>query len=217
MKSIVLLSSGLDSLVNTAMAISKGYELEALTFDYGQRAALPEIERSAEICRIYDIKHHVIPLPWLADITQTSLVSTDRAVPDFDKERLDDLEYAEDTARAVWVPNRNGVFLNIAAAMAEAKGFESVLVGFNKEEGATFPDNTPDFLARANEAFEFSTLAKIKVISFTTDMDKQDIVQAARYLNAPIDLAWPCYYGGRTLCGKCESCVRFFRATGKTI
>src|SRR5204862_304097 len=66
---------------------------------------------------------------------------------------------AHETARAVWVPNRNGILVNIAAGFAESLGAASVVVGFNREEAETFPDNTLDFAAAATAALGFSTLS----------------------------------------------------------
>lgn len=212
MNAIVLLSAGLDSLVNTAIALSQGWQLEALTFDYGQRASRREQEYAARICQHYNIRHQVVALPWLAEITSTALVSSAQDIPDYDQDKLDDKAYAGQTARAVWVPNRNGVFINIAASFAEARGIEKILVGFNREEAVTFPDNSVDYLERVNQSLTYSTLSQVQVSCFTLNNDKKEIAAIARQLEVPLDLAWPCYYGGETLCGQCESCRRFARA-----
>ena len=211
-KAIVLLSSGLDSLVNTAMAIEDGYTVETITFDYGQRAATKEKEYAARICQFYNIRHTVIDLPWLAAVTATALVKADKQVPEFDPTRFEDNEYQQETAKAVWVPNRNGVFINIAASLAEARQIRNIIVGFNKEEAATFPDNTVEYIDKVNEALAYSTLSKVKVICFTSHMNKREIMNKAKELSVPLDLCWPCYHAGDTLCGVCESCVRFKRA-----
>ena len=57
----------------------------------------------------------------------------------------------------MWVPNRNGVFIAIAAAFAESLGADLVVTGFNAEEAATFPDNSAAFAAAATESLRFST------------------------------------------------------------
>ena len=79
-KSVILLSGGLDSLVSLGLA-QKEYNVKlALTFDYGQKSAQDEIEASARISKYYGLKHEVITLEWLKNITTTSLVS-DKDVP----------------------------------------------------------------------------------------------------------------------------------------
>ncbi len=214
LKSVVLLSAGLDSTVNFKKAFDEGVITTALTFDYGQRAAAMEAEMSAAICKRFGVDHRVIRLDWLADITQTALV--DDAVELPSPSNLDDDAETRASAQAVWVPNRNGIFINIAGAFAESSGAAMVVAGFNAEEARTFPDNSPQFIAAANKFLSLSTLSRPKVVSFTSGMDKTQIVSLAREIGAPLEYAWPCYRGGRDLCRTCESCQRMFRALRKS-
>ena len=103
-KGIVLLSGGLDSLVSLGLGIKEYGVSLALTFDYGQKSAEYEINSSRAICKYYGIEHKVIKLGWLENITHTALVS-DSEIPEGSK--LDNLEQS---AKSVWVPNRNGLF-----------------------------------------------------------------------------------------------------------
>lgn len=137
-KAIVLLSAGLDSTVSF-MAIRQKYEVRlALTFDYGQRAAKSEIEYSRKICERYGVVHQAIKLDWLAAITNTALVNREAEIPSLDIGELDSvLGRTLETANAVWVPNRNGVFISIAAAFAESFGADLIVTGFNAEEAAS--------------------------------------------------------------------------------
>jgi 7-cyano-7-deazaguanine synthase len=114
----------------------------------------------------------------------------------------------------VWVPNRNGVLINTAAAFAERLGAERVVVGFNREEAATFPDNSADYLERASRALELSTATQARVFCYTIDWDKSTIVRRLReeIADFPFDLLWSCYEGGTVRCGVCESCRRLERA-----
>ena len=115
MRSIALLSSGLDSAVAFKMTYDiTGVEL-AITFDYGQRAAKKEVERAKAICDRFHVRHEIIKLPWLKAITATALVNKKAAVPTPAAADLDDIKgKALETAHLVWVPNRNGAFINIA-------------------------------------------------------------------------------------------------------
>ncbi len=213
MPAVVLLSGGLDSTVAFKAALDAGGVALALTFDYGQRAAAREIERARAIAARFDVAHRAIELAWLAEITRTALVARDRPLPrPAGAADLDDPERARASAAAVWVPNRNGVFVNIAAAFAEALGADRVVVGFNREEGATFPDNTEDYARAATAALGWSTLSKVRVDAPTAALDKVEIVRLGRRIGAPLDLVWPCYEGGAEPCGTCESCRRFERA-----
>ncbi|MEW6355396.1 MAG: 7-cyano-7-deazaguanine synthase QueC [Planctomycetota bacterium] len=214
MKTISLLSGGLDSTVNFKRAMDEGGATLALTFDYGQRAARREIEAAHAIASRFDVAHKVIALPWLAEITTTALVDLGKDLPTPSDAELDTA--GKRTAAAVWVPNRNGIFINIAAAHAEAMGCDTVVVGFNSEEGATFPDNTPEFVGASNGALAYSTMTKVRVICHTIEMSKAQVVRFGRKIDAPIDLVWPCYEAGPELCWKCESCRRFRRALVQT-
>jgi 7-cyano-7-deazaguanine synthase len=213
-KFVVLLSAGLDSTVNFYAAKNEGDVAMALTFDYGQRAAKKEIEHAAEISRRGGVPHRVLALPWFRDFTKTSLVDTSMAIPTGKAKSvsIDDMNVSAESAKAVWVPNRNGIFLNIAAAFAEGLGADAVVPGFNLEEAATFPDNSEDYLLAASESFRFSTSNQVKVHCFTSHMMKSEIVALGRRLGVPFDLIWTCYFGGDAPCGECESCLRFKRA-----
>lgn len=211
-KTVVLLSSGLDSTVNFVQAY-RDHEIKiALTFNYNQRAANREIEQSRKICERFGVRHNVIDLPWLADITTTSLVNKTQVVPTGSQLAIDDLKVSQESARAVWVPNRNGVFLNIAASFAEALGADCVVPGFNREEATTFPDNSSEYLSALDASFQFSTFARVRTLCFTQNMNKKEIVALGRQLGAPFELMWPCYFSGENICGECESCLRFRRA-----
>lgn len=199
-KSIILLSGGLDSLV--ALGYSKkhtDYNVElALTFDYGQKAVEQEISTSKNICNYYEIKHKVIKLDWLKEITQTALVS-DEGIP---SENL----HTKQSAESVWVPNRNALFLNIAASFCDSFGYNYILYGANKEEAGTFPDNTELFREQISELFKTSTLVHPQVIAPLIIYNKNDIVRIAVEDKVPLELVRSCYNSGEKHCGKCESC-----------
>jgi len=210
---VVLLSGGLDSAVNLHMAKEKASPMLCLTFDYGQRAARREIEAARRLSKHYGVKHRVIKLDWLKRLTSAPIVRRGARLPHPEEDELDDIEgAARETARLVWVPNRNAVFINIAAAFAEAMDCDGVVVGFNAEEGATFPDNSREFLKAANDALRYSTLKGVKVICYTSRMKKTGIIRLAKRQGVPLNLVWYCYEGGRVPCRRCESCVRFERA-----
>jgi len=210
-KSVILLSGGLDSFVSLALT-KEEYNVElALTFDYGQKSVEKEIEASKSICECYKIQHKVIKLDWLKEITQTALVS-DKEIPVTDLTDLLSDDFVENSAASVWVPNRNGAFLNIAAAYADSYDYDYIIFGANKEEGTTFPDNTQEFIDRINAAFEYSTQKKPKAYAPLINLFKNDIVKSAVEHYVPLELTRSCYSTKDNHCGVCESCVRLKRA-----
>ncbi len=208
---MVLLSAGLDSTVNLYRAAEESQVLLALTFNYGQRAALREIEHAAKLAKAIGTRHRVIDLPWFRDFTKTSLVDSSMDIPTTGVS-IDDHIASTHSAKAVWVPNRNGIFLNIGAAFAEGLLADWLVPGFNFEEAQTFPDNSEAYLQAATRSLQFSTANQVQVRCFTTDLTKPQIVKLGRKLKVPFDLIWTCYFGDEKQCGRCESCLRFDRA-----
>jgi 7-cyano-7-deazaguanine synthase len=110
------------------------------------------------------------------------------------------------------VPNRNGVFVNVAAAFAESLGARDVVTGFNLEEAATFPDNSTEFMKCASGALALSTANHVRLVSPTARLDKAGIVRLGVRTGAPLAHVWSCYEAGPRMCGSCESCARLVRA-----
>ena len=214
LKSIILLSGGLDSAANLAFAHHFDAPNLALTVDYGQRAVTQEIHAAKDLANYYEIAHQVLDLKWLGSLGTSALTSSEIEIPKMESNDLDDLKVTEKTAKSVWVPNRNGLLINAAAAIAEAKSIPQVVVGFNKEEAATFPDNSSQFLGVITLSLKYSTRNGVKVACYTDGMVKKEIVQAIRKLpkKFPFEKVWSCYHGGEKMCGECESCKRFYRA-----
>jgi 7-cyano-7-deazaguanine synthase len=202
LKSIILLSSGLDSLVSAAIACRRTTPLFALTFDYGQRAAKMEILNARKICRCLKLRHKVIRLPFFEDFAGRSLLGKGKRVAAGRFLKLQD----------VWVPNRNALFINIAAAYAEQFKADLIVTGFNREEAAEFPDNTSAFVSAVNRSLTFSTLHRVKAVSYVQGRRKKDIYRLGTKLGAPLQYVYSCYLGGKKMCGRCASCRRLLRA-----
>lgn len=210
-KSVVLLSAGLDSTVNLAQAVEETEVKMALTFDYGQRAAQRERALSQKISAHYKVPHRIIELPWLKGV-RSALTDVTKAIPKVKVKDLDDKKKMRLSAKLVWVPNRNGIFVNIAAGFAEFAGANLIVAGFNAEEGATFPDNSSKFVKVANNLLQYSTLNVIEVISYTQHQIKSEIAARGIELGIPFQYIWSCYENGPMMCGKCEPCVRLIAA-----
>ncbi len=194
-KSIVLLSGGLDSALNLALASRYRRPAMALTFDYGQRAAVREVRAAERLCRFYGVPYRVVKLPWLGELAPRAIVEAGAPLPS----RRADVD-------AVWVPNRNGVFLAVAAAFAERLGSPAVVAGFNAEEAARFPDNSRAFVSASNRALRYSTRGRVRVVSYTSAADKAAIAEKAAALGVPLHYIYPCYGEGPRPCGRCTSC-----------
>jgi 7-cyano-7-deazaguanine synthase len=211
-KAVVLLSGGMDSTVNLLAARQESQVVLAITFDYGQRAAEKEIQVASKLAEHLKIPHRVLSLPFFKEFGQSSLVDTKKQIPTGSAVSIDDLKVSNQTAQSVWVPNRNGIFLNVAAGFAETLKADWIVPGFNKEEAATFPDNSKEFLKAASESLSFSTSNQVEVKCFTTDLDKTEIAALGQKLGIDWNWIWPCYFNMDAWCGQCESCQRSKRA-----
>lgn len=209
---VVLLSGGLDSAVNLFCAHQHSKVLLALTFNYGQRASEKEVSASRKLCQFLGVSHQVVTLPFFTEFSNSALTNAQAKIPMGAEVDVDSLRVSQKTASAVWVPNRNGIFLNIAAGFAEGLGASHVVPGFNIEEAQTFPDNSEAFLQTLNDSFSFSTSSKVKTHCWTTNLNKSQIVALGKTLATPFADIWPCYESMEKWCGRCESCLRSLRA-----
>jgi 7-cyano-7-deazaguanine synthase len=82
------------------------------------------------------------------------------------------------------------------------------VTGFNRGEAVEFPDNSQDYVERVNRALELSTRNRVRVESFTIDLDKRAILRLGLELHAPLSIVWSCYRSGQRMCGRCASCRR---------
>lgn len=207
-RAVALLSGGLDSGVAAGLFRAAGGDLlQALFVDYGQRAAGPEASASQRLAERWQVPWRRVAMPWLQEVGKlagSALLDTTTALPTGTAERPGDA----DSAARVWVPARNAVFVAVAAAFAEALAADQVLAGFNREEAATFPDNSAAFVAAGTAFLALGTRSQVAVASPTLAMDKRQIVAAARSLGLAASDFWSCYAAGPGPCGVCESCLR---------
>ncbi len=204
---VVILSGGLDSTVALAEVLTQRPVSLVLTFDYGQRAFAKEKAAASALSKHYQLTHEVIDLPWLAQAVPQALQPGVKS--DADPMALS----------TVWVPNRNGVFLNIAASFAEARQSSAVVFGANAEEGVDFPDNAPAFTQAITRSLAYSTLNQVKVLTPVGHLNKPEILALGLKLHAPLNHIWSCYQEGEQHCGQCASCRRLrnaILANGKT-
>ncbi len=199
---IILLSGGLDSLVSLDIARKKCTITRALTFDYGQKAFHEEKLAAIEICKYYKVQNEIIELPFLKKMLNNALTNPNN----------DEL----DNFNSVWIPNRNGLFLNIAASYCDNYNIDYIIFGANKEEARDFDDNSKDFVEIADNFFKYATLKNPQVYAPCIDMDKTAIVNYAIENNTPLKFLKSCYNSkentNKKHCGKCMSCKLLYNA-----
>ncbi len=215
-KAVVLLSGGLDS--STCMAIAKrdGYEVYALSFDYGQRHDR-ELESARAIAEHFGAKEHIIMKTDLDRIGGSALTDDSIDVP----ENRDE-EHMSDEIPVTYVPARNTILLSYALAYAEVKDCDAIYIGANALDYSGYPDCRPEYYRAFEEVARLGTKRgvegrPIEIKYPLIDMSKADIIRTGMELGVPYELTWSCYKGGEKACGVCDSCklrLKGFREAG---
>jgi len=205
MKAVVLVSGGLDSTTCLGIAREKGFELYALTFNYGQRHN-HELNSSKMIVDFFNIHDHSIIDIDLAKFGGSAL--TDQI--DIPKKRdLSDMAEIPVT----YVPARNTVFLSLALAWAEVLGSFDIFIGVNALDYSGYPDCRPEYISSFEKTANLATKASVSGSSFRVhtpliDMTKSEIIKVGIGLGIDYGLTSSCYdpnQGGNP-CGLCDAC-----------
>lgn len=205
-EAIVLLSGGLDSSTVLALAQERGYEVVALTFDYGQKHKR-ELNSSRKISRHFKAKEHIIVPLNLGELLRSSLTRESMPIPENRTE-----EEISTGVPSTYVPSRNIIFLSIAASIAESRGAEALFIAANSVDFSGYPDCTAEFMAAFQRTLDIGTKAGregrgIRIEAPILTKSKGDIVREAVRLKVPLEETWSCYEGGVKACGKCDSCL----------
>lgn len=215
-EAVVLLSGGLDSSTVLAMAEERGFDVIALTFDYGQKHKR-ELNSARKIAKHFKAREHVvIPLD-LGRHIRSALTQDSMSIP-----QRESVAEAGSAIPDTYVPSRNIIFLSIGASIAESRGAEAVFIAANAVDFSGYPDCTPEFIKVFQKTLDVGTRAgkegrAVSVEAPILNLGKAEIVKEALRLKVPLELTWSCYKGGAKACGRCDSCLlrlRGFREAG---
>lgn len=197
----MLLSGGLDSMVCAALAREAGFQVLALTVDYGQRHRV-ELEAAERIAASLAAQHFVLPLDLSA--FGGSALTADIAVPKVE---------GGNAIPVTYVPARNTVFLSVALAWAEAAGARDLFIGVNALDYSGYPDCRPEFVGAFEALANLATKAGVDGDRFTVHapllrMTKADIAREAARLGLDAGLSHSCYDPSPdgAACGACDAC-----------
>lgn len=205
-EAVVLLSGGLDSSTVLAIALERGYDVVALTFDYGQRHRR-ELESARLVAEHFGVKEHIVLRLELGPLLSSALTRPWLEIPE-GRAR----ERAVHDIPSTYVPSRNIIFLSIASSIAESRGSEAVFIAANAVDFSGYPDCTPAFIEAFQRVLDVGTRAGvqgrgIRVEAPLLAKSKRDIVLEAVRLRVPLEKTWSCYKGGTKACGRCDSCM----------
>ncbi len=199
-KAICILSGGMDSTLASYMAKNDGYEIIAVHFNYGQRTQVRELKAFRDICEDLKIlEKYEVDIPFFTQIGASALTDKNIDVP---------TGGIETGVPITYVPFRNGIFLSIAAAIAEKEEATAMYIGVVQEDSSGYPDCTDEFIANMKKAINQGTRedTHIDIITPLVHLSKAQIVLEAIKLNVPLEHTWSCYKEENKACGICDSC-----------
>ena len=205
---VILLSGGLDSTTTAAIARHEGFELYALSVDYGQRHRF-ELDAAARVARAMGVRRHITVAADLSAIGGSALTAA-IAVP---KDRDEEVMAAE--IPVTYVPARNTVLLSLALGYAEVLGAADIFLGVNAVDYSGYPDCRGGFLAAFERLANLATKAgvegtlKFRIHAPLLHMTKAEIIARGTKLGVDYALTHTCYdpdAAGRA-CGRCDACI----------
>ena len=204
---VVILSGGMDSTIAMALCVEKygADNVRALTFNYGQKQSV-EIEKAKESTSKLGVKHKILDLGILGDISQgfSANVDTDIEMPTI-------TDVLGDPRPKTYVPNRNMILMSLAAAYAEVENIPNIVMGLQVHDEYGYHDTTQRFVDKINSTLSENRIIKIKILAPFALLSKHDELELCKEMGR-VDLlehTLTCYNPdneGRS-CGKCPSCA----------
>ncbi|MBI4595594.1 MAG: 7-cyano-7-deazaguanine synthase QueC [Candidatus Tectomicrobia bacterium] len=206
-KGVVLCSGGLDSTITMAMAKSQGFEIYALSFDYGQRHRV-ELESAIKVSQALNVREHLIMKIDMRAIGGSALTGSSQVPKNRSREEI------SGNIPITYVPARNTVFLSLALAWAEALEAEDIFIGVNALDYSGYPDCRPEYIeafqTMANLATKAGVEGRMKLIIHTPliSCTKAAIIKKGLELGIDFSLTHSCYDPSEegASCGRCDSC-----------
>ncbi|WP_158770626.1 MULTISPECIES: 7-cyano-7-deazaguanine synthase QueC [unclassified Paraglaciecola] len=196
-KVVVIFSGGMDSFTVLNMAVNDGYEVYALSFDYGQRHS-KELDYASRACQNLGVSHKIIDISAINELIGGSSLTSDIDIPEG--------HYAEESMKQTVVPNRNMILLSMAVGYAVSLDATKVFYGAHSGDHAIYPDCRPEFVERMNDVCAIANYEKVEIISPFLYQSKIDILTAGLNMGLDYNLTWTCYNGREKACGKCGAC-----------
>ena len=214
-KAVVLLSGGMDSTTALYIAKSEGYEVYAISFNYGQRHH-KELDCAKIIADKAGVKEHIIVNTNMDAWGGSALTDATISVPDSNINRS--------KIPITYVPARNMIFLSFAASYAEVVGAQDIFIGVSEVDYSGYVDCRQEFIDAMENAINFGTVCaveegkKIKIHAPLVRMSKSDEIKLGIKLGVDYSLTWTCYRGEDLACGTCDSCslrLKAFKEAGE--
>lgn len=209
MKTLVLLSGGVDSTTALHWAQREHSVVGALAFHYGSNHAASELACARYQAEQLGIPYCEVDIRSISRHLSSALLSGAQAIPTG--------SYDEENMKQTVVPFRNGIFLSVAAGIAESHGADAVTIAAHAGDHSLYPDCREEYMQAMGRAIELGTYAGVKILRPFIHMSKGEIVALGAELGVDFSHTYSCYCGGEQHCGRCGTCrerQEAFRAAG---
>lgn len=199
-KAVCVMSGGMDSTLSAHMMKRDGYKIIGVHFNYDQRTQTKELECFHKICNDLKVtKKYVLDLDFFKQLGASALTDKSIEVP---------TGGVEEGIPVTYVPFRNGIFLSMAAAIAEKEGAEVISIGVVEEDSSGYPDCRENYIKSMQESINLGTKdeTKIEIKMPLVHLQKSQIVEKSLELDVPLHHTWSCYKNEEFACGVCDSC-----------
>ncbi len=195
-----IMSGGMDSTLAMVDAKKKYKDIRILFFDWGHKAVKEEFEAIKKICKNKKIRIHT-----------NKIVRIKVPIHEWDKSVLTKGDPKDAAGENILVPERNLVFISLAASYARANGGGVLIVGFNYDE-RNYYDTNPKFVENLNTVFKYCNKkadGKIEIDDIVHDKNKIQIKNELNNLGI-LKLTYSCYAAGGPCNGirKCKACLK---------
>lgn len=199
-KAICVMSGGMDSTLSAYMMKQDGYEIITLHFNYEQKTQARELEAFNLISSKLGVQNsYVLDLDFFKKLGASALTDDSIKIP------TNGIEHG---VPVTYVPFRNGIFLSMAAAIAEKEGACVISIGVVEEDSSGYPDCRENYIKSMQNSINLGTKdeTNIEIKMPLVHLQKSQIVQKALDLDVPLHLTWSCYKNEDKACGVCDSC-----------
>ncbi len=204
LEAVVVFSGGQDSTTVLFAAIAQhgADKVAALSFDYGQRHRT-ELDAAREIAKLAGVEHRVLDL----SVLNACAISAQTRV-EIEVSATGGLGGLPST----FTPNRNMVFISLAASYAISRGAHRLYLGVCQTDFSGYPDCRREFIDAAEHAVRVGNVTgDFAILTPLMHMTKAETVQLSRALGPACEeavaLSVTCYHGKRPGCGSCPACL----------
>jgi 7-cyano-7-deazaguanine synthase len=196
-KVVVIYSGGMDSYTVLNKAMQKGYDVHAVSFNYGQRHS-KELLFAKKVCEQHNIEHKIVDISSIKQLIGGSALTDDIEVPEG--------HYEEESMKTTVVPNRNMIMLSMAVGYAVSIQAEAVYFGAHSGDHAIYPDCRTEFVSAMNDVCKIANYQAVEVRAPYLTSSKIDILKEGLAMNLDYKDTWTCYNGQEKACGRCGAC-----------